>query len=221
MHTSFLKVAGPGWPFILGGLVVAGMACGAGAYWHLRHIHIYPVAGLALLFSCFCVYFFRDPERPLPADPARIYSPGDGTVLSVAKEGPGDVTTIRIFLSIFNVHIQRLPVSGTVEMVRYQEGSFKAAMKDGAKENERSIIRVAVEGREDKVTFEQIAGLVARRIRYWVGEGDKAVQGERYGLIQFGSQAAVHIPGSARPLVVPGDRAVGGVTPIAEWINKD
>lgn len=175
------------------------------------------ILGLGLLFAAFCAYFFRDPERPLPQDAGKIYSPGDGRVLSVVEERPGEGATIRIFLSVFDVHVQRLPVSGTIEAIRYQEGSFAAAMKEAARLNERNSVTIAAKGRPERVVVEQIAGFVARRIRCWVKEGEPAVAGERYGMIQFGSQAAVHLPPTARALVKPGDYAVGGVTPIAQW----
>ena len=91
------------------------------------------------------------------------------------------------------------------------------AMAKEALENERSVVTVRVEGRSETLVFEQIAGFVARRIHTWLKVGDKAVRGERYGLIQFGSQAAVHLPESAEALVKPGDRVAGGLTPIARW----
>ncbi|HVE12288.1 MAG TPA: phosphatidylserine decarboxylase [Elusimicrobiota bacterium] len=209
-----MKIAEEGRAYI--GLGVGALVGG----WLLGHI--LPWLGhqlivLGAVFAAFCAYFFRDPDRPPPPDADKIYAPGDGRVLSVAREGPGDVTTVRIFLSIFDVHVQRLPCSGVVDMVRYQPGSFKMAMEEEARLNERSIVRVKPDGRADSVTFEQIAGYVARRIVCKVKEGDRAVAGERYGVIHFGSQAAVHLPASAKPLVVPGARVVAGVTPIAQW----
>lgn len=195
------------YPFLALGLVLAGAGgwfCG-------------PLAAPGALFAAFCAYFFRDPDRTPPADAALILSPGDGRVLTVAKEGPGAVTTVRIFLSVFDVHVQRLPVSGVVEKVHYQPGAFHMAMDKEARENERSVVTVRVDGRPETLAFEQIAGFVARRILTWVKPGDKAVRGERYGLIQFGSQAAVHLPESAEALVKPGDRVSAGLTPIARW----
>lgn len=175
------------------------------------------LAGPGLLFAAFCAYFFRDPERTPPADPDLIVSPGDGRVLTVAKEGPGEVVTVRIFLSVFDVHVQRLPCSGVVEKVHYQPGAFHMAMDKEARENERSVVTVKPDGRPDVLVFEQIAGFVARRIRTWLKPGDRAERGARYGLIQFGSQAAVHLPPSAEALVKPGDRVAAGLTPIARW----
>jgi len=174
---------------------------------------------LSSLFTAFCVHFFRDPERPLPTDAKKIYSPGDGRVMSVAREGPGDVVTLRIFLSVFDVHIQRAPCAGTVEKVQPIAGSFAMAMKDEAKGNARCVMTLLPEGRTDRLVVEQIAGLVARRIECWPQVGAKVRSGERYGIIYFGSQAAVHFPASAKCTVKPGDRVTGALTQIGEWTS--
>lgn len=195
---------------VVGGIVGKRPALlAAGVVWML----------LAGAFLAFCVYFFRDPERPLPTDARKIYSPGDGRVMSVAREGAGDVVTLRIFLSVFDVHIQRAPCAGTVEQVRHIPGSFAAAMKDEAKGNERVVMTVKPEGREDRLVVEQIAGLIARRIECWPAAGAALKSGERYGIIYFGSQAAVHFPASARCTVKPGDRVAGALTEIGEWTS--
>lgn len=210
-----MKIAKQGWGFITAGLLVAG----AGAVGALRC----PVPGalaaaLGLVFALFCCYFYRDPERPLPTDAKKLYSPGDGVVMSVAREGPGDVVTLRIFLSVFDVHIQRAPCSGAVEKVVAVPGSFRAAMKDEASANERCVMTIKPDGREPLVV-EQIAGFIARRIECWPRPGDRVEMGARYGIIYFGSQAAVHFPASARCTVRVGDRVAGGLTPIGEWIS--
>ncbi|OIO08993.1 MAG: hypothetical protein AUJ52_07305 [Elusimicrobia bacterium CG1_02_63_36] len=214
-----MKIAIYAWKFIILGTTAA--AAGVALY-RLKGLNAgLALASLGVLFALFSAYFFRDPDRPLPTDPNKLYSSGDGVIMSVAREGPGGVTTIRTFLSVFDVHVQRLPCSGKVEKVQYVDGSFVAAMKQPESfHNERSIVSIACEGR-GTIVVEQIAGLIARRIRCWIGAGDAAVAGERYGLIQFGSQAAVHMPDGARPLVKAGDRVVGGVTPIAEWIERN
>jgi phosphatidylserine decarboxylase len=173
---------------------------------------------LATAFTAFCIYFFRDPERPLPTDPKKIYSPGDGRVMSVGREGPGDIVTLRIFLSVFDVHIQRAPCAGKVENVQHIKGSFAAAMKDEAKGNERCVMTLTPEGGRERLVVEQIAGLIARRIECWPVEGESLKSGERYGIIYFGSQAAVHFPASARCTVKPGDRVAGALSEIGEWL---
>lgn len=213
-----MKIARQGWKFVAFGFGAMGLG-------------LFLIAGLQLFipgilltmlgagFAAFCAYFFRDPERPLPGDASKIYSPGDGTVLSVAREGPADIVTLRIFLSIFNVHLQRAPCSGRVKQVHHQDGSFKAAMSAEAKANERSVMTIMPEGRKDPLIVEQIAGLIARRIECWPKVDERLTAGQRYGIIYFGSQAAVHFPVSARCLVAPGDKVVGGVTVIGEWIS--
>ena len=205
-----MKIAKQGYRFIIAGALVGagGVALGPWGW---------GPGALGVCFAAFCAYFFRDPDRALPTDASKIYSPGQGRVLSIAKEGGGSSVTIRIFLSIFDVHVQRNACSGTVEDVTYHKGSFAMAMKPEAVENERSVVRVRPDGREP-VIVEQIAGAIARRIETWCKAGDRIAAGERYGIIYFGSQCAVHLPQGARPLVQVGDRVLVGVTPIAQWI---
>ena len=212
-----MKIAHQAWQF-----VVPAVAAGAAGMWLMGRPSTL-IAGsllsfLAFGFAAFTVYFFRDPERALPTD-GRIYSPGDGVVLSVGREGPGDVITCRIFLSIFDVHIQRAPTAGRVAKVAEVPGSFAAAMKDAARGNYRVVMTIEPEGRGPLVV-EQIAGLIARRIECWRKPGDTVAAGEKYGIIYFGSQAAVHFPAGARCTVAAGDRVVGGLTPIGEWTRK-
>jgi|CXWL01.1.fsa_nt_gi phosphatidylserine decarboxylase len=212
-----MKIASQAWQF-----VVPAVAVGAAGLWLMGNPSSVllgtVLASLSFGFAAFTVYFFRDPERALPAD-GRIYSPGDGVVLSVGREGPGDVVTLRIFLSVFDVHIQRAPCAGRVSKVAHVAGSFAAAMKDAARGNERVVMTIEPEGRGPLVV-EQIAGLIARRIECWRKPGDAVAAGERYGIIYFGSQAAVHFPAGSRCTVKVGDRVAGGVTPIGEWTNK-
>lgn len=217
-----MKMAKQGRPYVVLAAVVdaAGVAAIVGGVlapsvpWLILGVLVSVLGSLAAVF---CAYFFRDPERPLPTDPGKIYSPGDGVVLSVAREGPGDVVNLRIFLSVFDVHIQRAPCAGTVEKVIRQAGSFVAAMREDAKANERCVMTIAPEGRKDRLVVEQIAGLIARRIECWPKEGERLKAGQRYGIIYFGSQAAVRFPPSARCTVKPGDRVAGGITVVGEW----
>ena len=185
--------------------------------WPEFHAGGLAVAAVGLAFALFSLYFFRDPERPLPEDLTRIYSPGDGVVLSVDQEGMGTELTVRIFLSIFNVHLQRAPCSGTIVDAVYERGSFRAAMKPEARGNERCVLTIMPEGRQRPLVVQQIAGWIARRIECWVGEGDRVRAGERYGIIRFGSQVAMTLPADSRCLVSPGDRVFAGMTPIAQW----
>ncbi|MBI5211560.1 MAG: phosphatidylserine decarboxylase [Elusimicrobia bacterium] len=174
---------------------------------------------LGLLFALFSCYFFRDPERPLPADPMMIYSPGDGKVLSVEHEGKDGGLTLRIFLSVMDVHVQRSPCAGTVEWVRRHAGAFAPAMQPHARTNARVELCVRPEGR-DPVVVEQIVGIIARRIECWAGQGEKLAAGQRYGIIHFGSQVAVRFPPSAKCTARVGERVVGGVSVVGEWTGK-
>ena len=177
------------------------------------------LAFLAFGFALFTTYFFRDPERVLPTDANKLYSPGDGVVLSVAREGPGDTVTLRIFLSVFNVHIQRAPCAGKVSKVQVVEGSFAAAMKDAARRNARVVMSIEPGGGKPTLVVEQIAGLIARRIECWPKVGDFVALGQRYGIIYFGSQAAVHFPAGSKCTVKPGDIVAGALSEVGTWTN--
>lgn len=213
-----MRIAPQAWQF-----VVPAVAVGAVGMWLMgRPSSVLPGTLLSVLsfgFAGFTLYFFRDPERALPSD-GRIYSPGDGVVLSVAREGPGDVMTCRIFLSVFDVHIQRAPCAGRVTKVAEVPGSFAAAMKDAARGNYRVVMTIEPGGGRELLVVEQISGLIARRIECWRKPGDEVKTGEKYGIIYFGSQAAVHFPKGSTCTVKPGDRVAGGLTPIGEWTSK-
>ena len=214
-----MKIAPQAWRFV----VPAG-AAGAAGLWLMGSGRTF-IAGslLAVLsfdFAGFTVFFFRDPERPLPTDPSKIYAPGDGVVMSVAREGSADAVTLRIFLSVFDVHIQRAPCAGKVANVQVVEGSFRAAMKDEARYNARVVMTLQPEGHSAPLIVEQIAGLIARRIECWPKPGESLAAGQRFGLIYFGSQAAVHFPAGSRCTVKPGDRVAAGLTEMGEWTSK-
>ncbi|MCX5797383.1 MAG: phosphatidylserine decarboxylase [Elusimicrobia bacterium] len=211
-----MRIARAGWAVIFRCIVGA-----AGGLLLCRWPELRPggqvVAVVALVWAAFAAYFFRDPERPLPQDPRKIYSPGDGRVLSIDAEGEGNEVTIRIFLSIFNVHLQRAPCAGTVTEAEYVKGSFRVASAPEARGNERCVLRMTPDGHQGTLVVEQIAGLIARRIECWKGEGDHVAAGERYGMIHFGSQVAVTLPLRTQVLVAVGDLVTAGLTPIAEW----
>lgn len=213
-----MKIAPQAWQF-----VIPAVAVGAGGMWLMgRPSTVVPGTLLSFLsfgFAAFTTYFFRDPARELPSD-GRIYSPGDGVVLSVAREGPGETVTCRIFLSVFDVHIQRAPCAGKVTKVTEVPGSFAAAMKDAARGNYRVVMTVEPGQGRGPLVVEQISGLIARRIECWRKPGDEVKTGEKYGIIYFGSQAAVHFPAEASCIVKPGDRVAGGLTAIGEWTSK-
>jgi phosphatidylserine decarboxylase len=211
-----MRIAKPGWFVILRCAVSAAAALFL-CRWPALRPGCQVVVAVAVVWAGFAAYFFRDPERARPDDPDKLYSPGDGRVLSIEQEGHNDETTIRIFLSIFNVHLQRAPCAGTITDAEYIKGSFRAAMVPEARANERCVIRIEPKGRTGPVIVEQIAGLIARRIECWKGIGDEVAAGERYGMIHFGSQVAVTIPRATRVTVLVGDVVAAGVTPIAEW----
>jgi len=183
------------------------LATMAAAFW-LR----WAAAGIfLLLLTAFVAFFFRNPKRKIPADPRVIVSPADGRVVKV--ERVGNVTKLSIFLSIFDVHVNRSPMRGRVEAIDYRRGKFKAAFNHAASiENERNIIMIG-QGNV-KLVFTQIAGLVARRIVCWKRVGDFVDKGELVGLIRFGSRVDVLFPAGTEATVKKGARVRGGASPI-------
>jgi len=168
------------------------------------------------LLAFFFLWFFRDPERTIPQEAGAVVSPGDGKVTDVSTVllGNQEQTRISIFLSVFDVHVNRSPVSGIIRDVRYQRGQFLNAMnKASAEQNEQNI--VTMEGDGQKVVFKQIAGLLARRIVFYPKVGDRLERGQRVGLIKFGSRVDVLLDASARVSVKPGDRVKGGASVLA------
>jgi phosphatidylserine decarboxylase len=178
--------------------------------------HGWAWSALPLLFALFFLWFFRDPERQVPAGPGLIVSPGDGLVTeTVAIETPdGKRQRISIFLSVFDVHINRSPIAGILTQVRYQKGQYLNAMNPAsADRNEQNIVTVRGEGIE--VTFKQIAGLLARRIVFNLSEGASVERGQRVGLIKFGSRVDIVIPAEAVLNVRVGQRVRGGASILA------
>jgi phosphatidylserine decarboxylase len=171
---------------------------------------------IPFLLAFFFLWFFRDPERAIPQEPGAVVSPGDGKVTDVAPATVGihKQTRISIFLSVFDVHVNRSPIAGVVRDVRYQRGKFLNAMKQvSADQNEQNI--VTVEGDGQKVVFKQIAGLLARRIVFTPKMGDRLQRGQRVGLIKFGSRVDVVLDASAHINVKVGDRVKGGASVLA------
>jgi phosphatidylserine decarboxylase len=203
-----------GTPFLVaGGLVVLfGLLLAAWLAW------------IGAVFLLFCLYFFRDPERVPPGRPALVLAPADGHVVSVAPApppselgmGPAPRWRVGIFLSLFDVHVNRVPADGTVTRIAYRHGQFVNANLDKASTaNERNALAIRLaDGRELAVV--QIAGLVARRIVCGVCEGDAVRAGERFGIIRFGSRTDVYLPEGVRPLVAVGQIMIGGETVIAD-----
>ena len=179
---------------------------------------IWAIAPLLLAF--FFVWFFRDPERMIPAGNGLIVSPGDGLVTETATiDTPnGRRQRISIFLNVFDVHVNRAPIGGVLSRVEYQKGLYLNAMNPtSAERNEQNIVTVRGEGYE--VTFKQIAGLIARRIVFNFKEGDVVQRGQRVGLIKFGSRVDVLIPLEAMVKVKVGERVQGGSSVLAAMPN--
>jgi len=182
---------------------------------------------LLVMLTIWVAAFFRDPIRTTPLDPKLIVAPADGLVTMISKvpaplelagEGglTGEFTRVSIFMSVFDVHINRTPIAGTVRRIAYVPGKFLNADLDKAsEENERQHFLIE---REDglKVGFTQIAGLVARRIMTFVKEGDRVEAGERVGLIRFGSRVDVYLPAGTGSQVLLGQRAIAGETVLGE-----
>ncbi len=202
-------------PFLIGGgaaAVLGLLLLGSWLFW------------LGAAFVAFCLYFFRDPERVAPGRPGLVIAPADGKVVSIVPAvppeelglGPAPRWRVAIFLSVLDVHVNRMPVDGTVTRVAYRHGKFLSANLDKAsEENERNAIALALpDGRDLAVV--QIAGLVARRILSDAKVGDAVQAGERFGIIRFGSRTDVYLPMGVQALVSVGQTMIGGETVIAE-----
>lgn len=181
------------------------------------------VGWIFLLLSLFVFYFFRDPERVTSPEPGIVVSPADGVVQMIGdvvppKElglGSTMLTRVSIFMSVFDVHVNRVPVSGRIDKIVYVPGKFSNVMDEKeSSSNERNIIKITTESGEE-MSFVQVAGLVARRIVCDVREGADVKTGERFGMIRFGSRLDVYLPKGVSPTVFTGQKAVAGETIIA------
>jgi phosphatidylserine decarboxylase len=207
-----------GYPFIAfsaGATLLLGLSA-----WKLCSVILAIPAAVALLLTIFILYFFRNPERTPPADERAVVAPADGVVIVAehVQETPlnGEALKISIFMSVFNVHVNRVPFSGRVVDIFYHRGKFFDARHGRASfENERNgIVLETADG--VRMAFVQIAGLIARRIVCYPRVGDMLVRGERYGLIRFGSRVDVYLPVDTEPLVRVGDRTVAGETVLGQ-----
>lgn len=187
-----------------------------------------PLGWIGVILTVFVAYFFRDPARATPLREGLVIAPADGEIVSISPVTPlkelelGDAPTVRIsiFLSIFDVHINRAPVTGTILRSIYTPGAFlNAALDKASEENERKSLVFETEDGH-KIGVVQIAGLIARRIVALVTNGSKISVGARFGLIRFGSRVDVYLPRGKSPLVAVGQRSVGGETVLAD-LNSD
>jgi phosphatidylserine decarboxylase len=212
-----VRLAPEGWPFVLGGLLLAAAA------WSWTGLRGGAVAGTsAVLLSAltlFVLWFFRDPVRALPGDASVVVAPGEGRIIDIVEvEEPTYLNArarrITIFLSVFDVHVQRAPVGGAVEFREYVPGKYLVAWKEKASdENERASLGIATP--QGRVLVKQIAGLVARRIITDPAVGDRVERGQRIGLIRFGSRVDLFVPLEWEITCAVGDRVRVGVTPLA------
>ena len=180
-----------------------------------------PLFILSLILLIFTFYFFRDPERVVPIGDDILVSPADGLITNITETKEGKKTNIKvsIFLSIFNVHIQRLPITGEVTKVDYIEGKFiNATLDKASEENER--LKITIKNGNNLIFVTQIAGLIARRIVNYVKPNENINQGDRYGIIKFGSRVDIEFPNSFKLLVNEGQQCIGGETIIAQDIKS-
>jgi len=215
-----LPLAWEGIPFILIGIVLTSILFILN--WKLLAI---PMA-VATLFT---IYFFRDPKRTHADDERGIFTPADGTVLSIENLHNGDyrlkdkAIKISIFMSVFNAHINRIPIKGKISQLSYHPGKFFSANRDKASVyNEHNIVTLETDNRK-KIIFVQIAGIIARRIACWVKKGDYVETGQRFGLIRFGSRLEVYLPTDCEIKVKKGEKVKAGKTIIgylSETENK-
>ncbi|MBT3366630.1 MAG: phosphatidylserine decarboxylase family protein [Nitrospina sp.] len=199
-----IPIANEGYMFILPLAVLTGACWALSWFW---------ATGLFGGLFLFVTWFFRDPERSIPEDPKSIVSPGDGKVVEIVPEKDPlleeSYTRISIFLNVFNVHVNRVPISGKIQATRYNPGKFlNAASHKASLDNEQSAI--LLNNGHVTILVKQIAGLIARRIVCWAKEGDEYERGQRFGLIRFGSRVDIFVPEGTEIKVAVGDIVSGG-----------
>ena len=209
-----IPLAKDGFIFILPLLIITVLMFLISFYWATA------IFGLGFLFV---TWFFRDPERRIPNEPNVIVSPADGKITEIVTENePINVKLckrVTIFLSVFNVHVNRVPIEGTIEDIRYNPGKFLAAFNPKASmDNEQNLI--LINNGRTHIFVKQIAGLIARRIVCWPKKGDHYESGQRYGLIRFGSRVDILLPENTKLSVACGDKVSGGKS-IIGYLNPN
>lgn len=209
-----------GWPFVLLFAVVSVLL--GGLIWA-------PLGWLGAVLTAWCIYFFRDPDRFTPTRDGLVVSPADGVVQSIVEATPPPeldmgseaLTRVAVFMNVFDVHVNRIPVEGVVKRLAYRPGAFLNASFDKASEdNERQSVLLETDGGKE-IAFVQIAGLVARRIICDLEDGQRVVAGQRMGMIRFGSRVDVYLPKGVNPLVAVGQRAIAGETVLADLKSRE
>jgi phosphatidylserine decarboxylase len=220
LRSVLAPIHSDGWRFIAAALVVALLL-----FW----LGVAPLGWLALAVAAWITYFFRDPWRVTPSRAGLVVSGADGVVVAADRVAPpkelemgeAPMTRIGVFLNVFDVHVNRVPLGGRVKKLAYSKGRFlNASLDKSSEENERMAIRIASTEGPD-VAVVQIAGLIARRIVCTLNEGQDVATGERLGLIRFGSRTDVYLPAEWAPLVVKGQRVIGGETVIADAAARE
>ena len=209
-----IPLAKDGFIFILPLLIITVLMFLISFYWATA------IFGLGFLFV---TWFFRDPERRIPNEPNAIVSPADGKITEIVTENEpinGKLCKrVTIFLSVFNVHVNRVPIEGTIEDIRYNPGKFLAAFNPKASmDNEQNLI--LINNGRTHIFVKQIAGLIARRIVCWPKKGDYYESGQRYGLIRFGSRVDILLPENTKLSVACGDKVSGGKS-IIGYLNSN
>tara|TARA_B100000886_G_scaffold317580_1_gene256971 strand:- start:173 stop:895 length:723 start_codon:yes stop_codon:yes gene_type:complete len=212
------KVNSAGYPFIIIFFVVALVMSMISDF----------LGWIGFILTVWCVYFFRDPERVTPNELDAIISPADGKIISCSEEESPEIihnnkqkkmTKVSIFMDVFNVHVNRIPISGTIKWLKYIPGTFINASLDKASEdNERMITKILTENKQE-IYIVQIAGLIARRIKCDLEENQSVEVGNRFGLIRFGSRVDLYIPNQFVSKVLIGQTVIAGETVIAKIIN--
>ncbi|MDR0324155.1 MAG: phosphatidylserine decarboxylase [Treponema sp.] len=222
-----MSVLKEGYPFIIPAFVAGIILLAVSRFAKLPPVSVVCIilGVLLIIFALFCMFFFRDPKITITQGEGIILSPCNGTVMEVTEENPlsgeGGEKVIRVFLSVFSVHLQRSPVSGTVVDVTHKDGKFLAAWDPRAHiENEQNIFTIKSDA-GSVFTVRQIAGLVARRCVSWVKTGDILKAGDKIGMIKFSSQVDLHIPKSAEVMVEPGDKVRAGITVAAKLTTAE
>jgi phosphatidylserine decarboxylase len=191
-----------------------GLAIVAALLWLFTHS--LALLAVPIVLACFFLWFFRDPNRPIPTGPGEIVSPADGVVTASEwiETSAGPRLRLSIFLNVFDVHVNRSPVAGTVKAVEYRRGGFINAMKpESVLANEQTLVVIDAGGYD--ISYKQIAGLLARRIVCTVRPGDRVERGQRVGMIKFGSRTDVLMPADAIPKIKVGARVKGGTSILA------
>ncbi|HET6268176.1 MAG TPA: phosphatidylserine decarboxylase family protein [Acidobacteriota bacterium] len=199
-----MMIARDGFPFILGCAALSILSFVFGFFW---------VGCVFVILTAFIAFFFRDPKRTFLGNEAQVASPADGKIVAVKGEGAEPV--VSIFLSIFNVHVNRAPVGGTISRIQYTPGKFLAAFDERAS-NQNEQNSITIQHGSSELRFVQIAGLIARRIVCWKHEGEALHAGDRVGLIRFGSRVDVFFPSGSKVSVKEGDQVKAGQTVIGE-----